>query len=115
MKDNRSICKKGEFIDEVFGENVEYVRIYDDKGITIIFGMDNQIIIKKFKNTKELIEKFIEKYMECEFSDQLWQEQECEINALEKANRELNGYLKEIFNCIDKNENLCNSCRKVEE
>ena len=31
MKENRSICKKGEFIDEVFGENVEYVRIFDDR------------------------------------------------------------------------------------
>ena len=52
MKENRSICKKGKFIDEVFGETVEYVRIYDENGITIIFGMDNQIIVKEFKISK---------------------------------------------------------------
>lgn len=115
MKENKNICKKGEFIDEVFGENVKYVRIYDEKGITIIFGMDKQIIVKEFKNTKELIERFIEKYIECEFTNQLWTVQQNEIETLEKEKIELNGYLKEIFKCIDKNENLCDSCKNMEE
>ena len=115
MKENRSICKKGKFIDEVFGETVEYVRIYDENGITIIFGMDNHIIVKEFKNTRELIEKFIEKFVECEFTDKLWTEQQNEIETLEREKRELNGYLKEIFKCIDKDENLCDECRNMEE
>ena len=60
----KNICKKGKFVDEVFGENIEYVKIYNENGITIIFEMENHIVIKEFKNVRELIEKFIEKYIE---------------------------------------------------
>ena len=29
MKNNKTICEKGSFIDDVFGEELEYVKIYD--------------------------------------------------------------------------------------
>lgn len=115
MKENKAICKKEEFTDEVFGENIRYVRIYDDKGITIIWGMENQIIVKEFKNTKELIENFIEKYIECEFLDEMFREQEYKKEILEKENRDKNEYLKEILKSINKNEKLCNRCKNMEE
>lgn len=101
MNENKTICEKGEFIDEVFGENVEYVRIYDEKGITIIFGTDNKIIVKEFKDTKELIEKFIEKYIECEFSDKIWQEQDEEFERLQEENTFLRKCLIDTLNCTD--------------
>lgn len=41
MEQNKIICKKGKFIDEVFGDEIEYARIYENKGITIIFSCDN--------------------------------------------------------------------------
>lgn len=116
MKENKTICRKEEFIDEVFGEKVEYVRIYEDKEITIIFGMDNQIIVKKFKNTKELIEKFIEKFIECEFSDRMWKEQEEEMEILQDKNKFLIECLKGTLKDLDsKSQVLCNKCKGMEE
>ena len=55
MEKNKIICKKGKFIDEVFGDEIEYVRIDENRHITIIFSCDNTLVVKHFKNTRELI------------------------------------------------------------
>lgn len=96
MKDKKNICKKSSFIDEAFGENNEYVRIYDENGITIIFGMDNKIIIKNFKNQKELIEKYIGKYIENEFTNELLIDQDREINRIKTENKILRDSVENI-------------------
>ncbi len=94
---SKNICKKGQFIDEVFGENIEYVKIYNENGITIVFGMDNHIVVKEFKNVKELIEKFIEKYIEAKYLDQILIEQEQEIDSLQRDKQNIKAYLKAIL------------------
>lgn len=80
---NNKVVKRN-FIDDIFGENIEYVRIDSKDGITIIFDIDNKIYIKKFKNIKEIIESFISKCMENKFYNDLLDEQDVEINTLNK-------------------------------
>ena len=76
MKKTKKKFQKCNFIDSTFGDNVEYIKVVDDKGITIMYGIANKIMIK---NTKEIIEKYIEKCMEKEFLESLLEEQEIEI------------------------------------
>lgn len=80
---NNKVVKRN-FIDDIFGENIEYVRIYSKDGIIIIFDIDNKIYIKNFKNIKEIIESFISKCMENKFYNDLLDEQDVEINTLNK-------------------------------
>lgn len=80
---NNKVVKRN-FIDDVFGENIEYVRIDSKDGITIIFDIDNKIHIKNFKNIKEIIESFISKCMENKFYNDLLDEQDVEIDTLNK-------------------------------
>ncbi len=80
---NNKVVKRN-FIDDVFGENIEYVRIDSKDGITIIFDIDNKIYIKNFKNIKEIIESFISKCMENKFYNDLLDEQDVEIDTLNK-------------------------------
>lgn len=80
---NNKVVKRN-FIDDIFGENIEYVRIDSKDGITIIFDIDNKIYIKNFKNIKEIIESFISKCMENKFYNDLLDEQDVEINTLNK-------------------------------
>lgn len=116
MVENIKKCEKGEFIDEVFGDKIEYVKIFDEKGITLIFGMDNQIIVKNFKNTKELIEKFIEKYIECEYTDNMWQEIDNDRCELYVKNEYAITNLKKMIKYLEgKEDNLCDNCRNMEE
>lgn len=80
---NNKVVKRN-FIDDIFGENIEYVRIDSKDGITIIFDIDNKIYIKNFKNIKEIIESFISKCMENKFYNDLLDEQDVEIDTLNK-------------------------------
>lgn len=80
---NNKVVKRN-FIDDIFGENIEYVRIDSKDGIIIIFDIDNKIYIKNFKNIKEIIESFISKCMENKFYNDLLDEQDVEINTLNK-------------------------------
>ena len=108
----KNICKKGKFVDEVFGENIEYVKIYNENGITIIFEMDNHIVIKEFKNVRELIEKFIEKHIEAKYLDEILIEQEQEIDLLQRDKQDIKAYLKAILksaeNKLDEKNYICN-------
>ena len=108
----KNICKKGKFVDEVFGENIEYLKIYNENGITIIFEMDNHIVIKEFKNVRELIEKFIEKYIEVKYLDEILIEQEQEIDSLQRDKQDIKAYLKAILksaeNKLDEKNYICN-------
>lgn len=85
---NNKVVKRN-FIDDIFGENIEYVRIDSKDGITIIFDIDNKIYIKNFKNIKEIIESFISKCMENKFYNDLLDEQDVEIDTLNKKVYEL--------------------------
>ena len=80
---NNKVVKRN-FIDDIFEENIEYVRIDSKDGITIIFDIDNKIYIKNFKNIKEIIESFISKCMENKFYNDLLDEQDVEIDTLNK-------------------------------
>lgn len=108
----KNICKKGKFIDEVFGENIEYVKIYNENGITIIFEIDNHIVIKEFKNVRELIEKFIEKYIEAKYLDEILIEQEQEIDSLQRDKQDIKAYLKATLksaeNKLEEKNYICN-------
>ena len=85
---NNKVVKRN-FIDDIFGENIEYVRIDSKDGIIIIFDIDNKIYIKNFKNIKEIIESFISKCMENKFYNDLLDEQDVEIDTLNKKVYEL--------------------------
>lgn len=89
MDDKNNKVVKRNFIDDIFGENIEYVRIDSKDGITIIFDIDNKIYIKNFKNIKEIIESFISKCMENKFYNDLLDEQDVEIDTLNKKVYEL--------------------------
>lgn len=80
MKKGKNNFKKGNFINQTFGENMEYVTIYDDNGITLLFAVDNRVIINNFNNTKEIIEKYIDTYIENEFVNALLAEKELGID-----------------------------------
>jgi len=95
MKDNKTICKKGKFIDDVFGEEIEYVKIYDNNGLTIIFGCDNKLIIKRFKSTKELIESYITMYNQNEFTDIMFSDLDNFLKIVQDENEELKEKLKD--------------------
>ena len=109
MKQNKTICKKGSFIDEVFGDKIEYVRIYDNGGITIIFGCDNKLIVKQFKNTKELIENYISMYNENEFTNMMFSDLDNLAGEMQKENDELKQKLGN-----SKEKILCDNCRSME-
>lgn len=103
MKQNKTICKKENFIDEVFGDNIEYVKIYDRSGITIIFNCDNKLIIKQFKNSKELIQNYISMYNENKFTNMMFTDLDNLSGELQKENESL------------KNKILCDKCKDMED
>lgn len=94
MKKGKNNFKKGNFIDETFGEKIEYVRIFDNNGITLIFMNEGKIVIKKFKNTTELIEKYIEKYILKDYADSIINEQHEELENLINANKIIENYFE---------------------
>ena len=110
MKQNKTICQKGNFIDEVFGDNIEYARIYDNNGITIIFSCDNKLIVKNFKNTKELIENYISMYNENEFTDMMFEDLDNLMGEVQKENDELKQKLNRQEEKI-----LCSNCKSMEK
>lgn len=89
MEQNKIICKKGKFIDEVFGDEIEYARIYENKGITIIFSCDNTLVVKHFKNTRELIESYISMYNENEFTNIMFSDLDNLMAEVQRENEEL--------------------------
>lgn len=109
MKQNKTICKKGNFIDEVFGEEIEYARIYNNNGITIIFSCDNKLVIKNFKNTKELIENYISMYNENEFTNMMFSDLDNLMGEVQAENDKLK---ENIGN--EKGKILCDNCREME-
>lgn len=100
MKDNKTIYKKGKFIDDVFGEEIEYVKIYDNNGLTIIFGCDNKLIIKRFKSTKELIESYITMYNQNEFTDIMFSDLDNYLKIVQDENEDLKEKLKDKNNRV---------------
>lgn len=98
MKENKEIYKKREFIDEFFGEKIEYVSIKDNSKITILFNNDNKLVIKNFKNTKEIIERYISMYNKNEFIDSMFKELDNRIYDLQKENEKLKSYIEDIEN-----------------
>lgn len=109
MKQNKTSCKKESFIDEVFGDEIEYARIYDENGITIIFNCDNKLIIKQFKNIRELIEKYISMYNENEFTNMMVSDLDNLMVEVQKENDKL-----KHNSDIQEEKILCNSCRNME-
>lgn len=67
MDDKKIIMRQDKFVDRVFGEEIEYIRIYTGQGIIVIFGTGEQIVVKYFASVKEVIEKYIEKVFENRF------------------------------------------------
>lgn len=100
MKNNKTICEKGNFIDDVFGEELEYVKIYDRNGLTIIFGCDNKLIIKKFRNIKELIESYITMYNQNEFTDIMFSDLDNYLKIVQDENEDLKEKLKDKKNIV---------------
>ena len=87
MKNNKTICEKGSFIDDVFGEELEYVKIYDGNGLTIIFGCDNKLIIKKFRK-------------ENEFTDIMFSDLDNYLKIVQDENEDLKEKLKDKENKV---------------
>lgn len=107
MKSEKYVLKKGEFIDKNFGDKVEYVRIYDGKGIILIFTSCDEIIVKKFNDVKEVIEKYIEKYIEAEFFTGIVEQDEIEFEELQEENNRLKNQIKTLlidYDIADENE-----------
>lgn len=112
MKQSKIMCKKGNFIDDVFGEEIEYARIFDSNGITIIFSCDNKLIIKNFRSTKELIESYISMYNENEFTNMMFTDLDNLAGEVQKENDELK---QKLSNNESEERILCDKCRSMED
>ena len=110
MKQNKTICRKVNFTDNVFGEDIEYVRIIDKNGVTIIFNCDNKLVIKNFKSKKDLIESYISMYNETEFTNQMFSDLDNLMGEVQEENKKL-----KKNNILKKNKVLCNKCMMMEE
>lgn len=71
------------FIDELFGENIEILIIWDNEGVVIISMQEEEIRVHKYNDMKMLIKEFIANKSELEFLRNLTVEQEKEIDRLE--------------------------------
>lgn len=71
------------FIDELFGENIEILIIWDNEEFIIISIQEEEIRINKYNDMKTLIREFIANKSELEFLRNLTVEQEKEIDRLE--------------------------------
>lgn len=87
--------KKYSFIDKVFGDEIEYIVINDDKETIIVFEYCLTMNFIKVKNAKELIENLIESKLLTEFLKDTVKEQNTYIEDLETEielkNKELEG------------------------
>lgn len=72
------------FIDELFGENIEILIIWDNEEFIIISIQEEEIRINKYNDMKTLIREFIANKSELEFLRNLTAEQEKEIDRLEE-------------------------------
>lgn len=72
------------FIDETFGEKVECLIIWDDEEFIIISMQEEEIQVKKYRDIQDFIEEFITNKSELDFLRNLTDEQEKEIERLEK-------------------------------
>lgn len=72
------------FIDELFGENIEILIIWDNEEFIIISIQEEEIRINKYNDMKTLIREFIANKSELEFLRNLTVEQEKEIDRLEE-------------------------------
>lgn len=91
MKENNKniTIRQGKFVDKILDKEIEYIRIDIEKGFIIIFGIEEQIVVKYFKNVKEIVEKYVEQYFENKFLNGILEEQETQISKLvmEKAKK----------------------------
>lgn len=71
------------FIDELFGESIEVLIIWDDEEFIIISIQEEEIIINKYNDMEMLIKEFIANKSELDFLRNLTVEQEKEIDKLE--------------------------------
>ena len=84
MKENNKniTIRQGKFVDKILDKEIEYIRIDIEKGFIIIFGIEEQIVVKYFKNVKEIVEKYVEQYFENKFLNGILEEQETQISKL---------------------------------
>lgn len=73
-----------DFVDENFGEEVECILIWDDNSFILITVVENKITLKEYKEITELFKEAIINKNELEFLRNLTEEQEKEIEELEK-------------------------------
>ncbi|MDO5556687.1 MAG: hypothetical protein Q4G05_00355 [Clostridia bacterium] len=73
------------FIDEVFGEEIEYTIIKEHGYYIIVYLVDNKINIKQFYNIEKLVEELITTREEKEFLNTLIESQELEIDDLKNV------------------------------
>ena len=70
------------FIDKVFGDEIEYVRIKDKEEKILIFQYENKIKIIKIDTVKDLIENLIECKIVSEYLTDTVEEQDTYIEKL---------------------------------
>lgn len=75
---------KNTFIENVFGENIEYIVINSEDENILLFESDNKIRIVRLGNEKTMIEKIIELELENDFLSDIAGDQEKEIEELNK-------------------------------
>ena len=75
---------KNTFIENVSGENIEYIVINSEDENILLFESDNKIRIVRLGNEKTMIEKIIELELENDFLSDIAGDQEKEIEELNK-------------------------------
>ena len=72
------------FIDENFGEEIEYILVWDDEKFILIYNVNEELTVKEYKKINELLEEFLKNKNELDFLRNLTKQQEIEIESLEK-------------------------------
>lgn len=73
------------FIDENFGEEIEYILVWDDEKFILIYNVNEELTVKEYKKINELLEEFLKNKNELDFLRNLTKQQEIEIESLEKS------------------------------
>lgn len=72
------------FIDENFGEEIEYILVWDDEKFILIYNVNEELTVKEYKKINELLEEFLKNKNELDFLRNLTKQQEIEMESLEK-------------------------------
>ena len=73
-------CRKFDFIDETFGEEVKNTLLFNSNSFVIISLFDGEIFIRKYKDILNLLKEFISNRNELLFLRDLIEDQQREIN-----------------------------------